>query len=126
LAIAYCTNGVVYPMNDILIGALSIYFNRPYTIPTFKVLPSFAVKTEDLDKYLGVYSSDKIPMKITITKNDATLIAQATGQSSFPLDAIEKDKFKFDPAGINMEFNPDKNEFVLKQAGGSMLFSKEK
>lgn len=120
LALAYCTNGQVYPMNSILIGVLSIYFNKPYSIPTF------SLKTEDLDKYLGVYSSTQIPLKITITKDAATLFAQATGQSSFPLDPAEKDKFKFDPAGIIMEFNPDRNELTLKQGGETVLFTKEK
>jgi hypothetical protein len=86
LAIAYCTNGQVYPMNDILIGVLSIYFNKPYSIPTFTP-PSISLRTEDLDKYLGVYSSTQISLKITITKNNTTLITQATGQSSFPLEA---------------------------------------
>jgi D-alanyl-D-alanine carboxypeptidase len=125
LAVAYCTNGQVYPMNDILIGVLSIYFNKPYSIPTF-IPPSISLRTEDLDKYLGVYSSTQIPLKITITKNNTTLIAQATGQSSIPLEATEKDKFTFDPAGINMEFNPDKNEMTLKQRGETVLFTKEK
>ncbi len=120
LTVAYCTNGQVYPMNNILIGVLSIYYNKPYSIPTF------SLKTEDLDKYLGVYSTTQIPLKITITKNAATLFAQATGQQSFPLDATEKDKFKFDPAGIIMEFNPDKNEMTLKQGGEIVLFTKEK
>ena len=120
LAVAYCTNGQVYPMNNILIGVLSIYFNKPYSIPTFNL------KTEDLDKYLGVYSSTQIPLKITITKNAATLFAQATGQQSFPLDPTEKDKFKFDPAGIIMVFNPDKNEMTLKQGGENVVFTKEK
>lgn len=36
VAIAYCTNGEVYSMNDLLIAALKIYFNKPYTLPTFK------------------------------------------------------------------------------------------
>ncbi len=120
LALAYCSNGQVYPMNYILIGVLSIYFNQPYSIPTF------SLKTEDLDKYLGVYSSIQIPLKITITKNATTLISQAAGQQSFPLDATEKDKFKFDPAGIKVEFNPDKNEMTLKQGGQTVLFTKEK
>lgn len=120
LAVAYCTNGQVYPMNNILIGVLSIYFNKPYSIPTFSLKP------EDLDKYLGVYSTTQIPLKITITRNAATLFAQATGQQSFPLDATEKDKFKFDPAGIIIEFNPDKDEMTLKQGGENVLFTKEK
>src|ERR1041385_6549517 len=119
LSIAYCTNGQVYPMNNILIGILSIYFNTPYSIPTF------SLKTEDLDKYLGVYSTTQIPLKITITKNGATLFSQATEQSSFPLDEAGKDKFKFDPAGIIMEFNPGKNEMTLKQGGQTVVFAKE-
>lgn len=123
LAIAYCTNGMVYPLNDILIGVLSIYFKRDYSIPTFT---SILMKTEELDKYLGVYSSTQLPLKITITKDNIALIAQATGQSSFPLEATEKDKFKFDQAGVVMEFNTDKNEMTMKQNGGVFLFTKDK
>lgn len=122
LAVAYCTNGQVYSFNDILIGVLSIYFNQPYSIPTFKTV---SIREEDLNKYLGIYASTQIPLKITISKSGATLIAQATGQSSFPLEATEKDKFKFDQAGVIMEFNPDKNEMTLKQGGGNFLFTKE-
>jgi len=110
-------------MNDILIGILSIYFNKTYFVPTFN---SLSLRTEDLDKYLGVYSSTQIPLKITITKNSTTLTSQATGQSPFPLEATEKDKFTFHPAGIIMEFNPDKNELTLKQGGETVLFTKEK
>jgi CubicO group peptidase (beta-lactamase class C family) len=123
LAIAYCTNGMVYPMNDLLIGVLSIYFNKDFALPTFKTI---AVKSEELDKYLGVYASSQLPLKITVTKVNEALSAQATGQSAFPLTAFEKDKFKFDQAGIVMEFNPDKNEFLLKQGGGVFTFTKEK
>lgn len=123
LTVAYCTNGLVYPLNDILIGVLSICFNMEYSIPTFNTI---FLKTEDLDKYLGVYSSKQIPLKITITKDNTTLIAQATGQSSFPLEATEKDKFKFDQAGVKMEFNADKNELTMKQGGENFLFTKDK
>ena len=123
LAVSYCTNGQVYPLNEILIGVLSACFNKDYSLPTFNTI---SLKTEDLDKYLGVYSSTQIPLKITITKNNTVLTAQATGQSSFPLDPVEKDKFSFDQAGIKMEFNPLKNEMTLKQGGGIFLFTKEK
>ena len=92
-------------------------------MPTFNTI---AVKTEDLDKYLGVYSSTQVPIKITITKDNTTLIAQGEGQPAFPLDPTEVDKFKFDQAGVKMEFNPAKNEMTLKQGGGSFLFTKEK
>jgi D-alanyl-D-alanine carboxypeptidase len=110
----------VYPMNNILIGILSIYFDKPYSIPTFNL------KTEDLDKYLGVYSSTQIPPKITITKKAVTLFAQVTGGPLFPLDPTEKDKFKSDSFGLTLEFNLDKNELTVKQGDNLLLFTKEK
>jgi CubicO group peptidase (beta-lactamase class C family) len=123
IAVAYCTNGQVYPLNDILIGVLSICFNKDYSIPTFNAV---SLKLADLNKYLGVYASKQISLKITITNDTTTLFAQATGQSMFPLEATEKDKFKFDQANIKMEFDTEKNEMTLKQGGVNYLFRKEK
>jgi hypothetical protein len=97
-----------------------------YSIPDFIPKPAIALKTEELDKYLGEYSSTQIPLKIIFTKDNSTLFAQATGQSAFPLEATEKDKFRFEQAGIEIEFNTDKGEFTLKQGGGSFLFTKAK
>ena len=111
------------PMNDILIGALSIYFGKDYTLPDFK--PSLELKGEDLDQYLGVYSSSSFPLKITISKKDNVLIGQATGQSSFPLEAFELHKFRFDQAMLKLEFILDENKMILKQAGGEFEFTKE-
>lgn len=52
-------------------------------------------------------------------------MAQATGQPAFPLEATEKDKFKFDQAGVVIEFNPIEKTMVLKQGGGQFAFVKE-
>jgi D-alanyl-D-alanine carboxypeptidase len=120
LAVAYCTNGQVYPMNSILTAVLSICFDRPYSIPKFNL------KTEELDKYLGVYASAQIPPKITITKNAITLFAQVTGGPLFPLDPTEEDKFKCEPMGVTIEFNPDKTELTIKEGENGFLFTKEK
>ena len=106
LSIALTSNGMIYENNNIMIAALSSYFNRKFEIPTFN---SIDLKTEDLDKYLGEYSSPKFPLSITVTKENTKLFAQASGQSAFPLDAVEKDKFEFTMAGIKLEFNPIQN-----------------
>jgi D-alanyl-D-alanine carboxypeptidase len=119
---ALTSNGTNYNNNNISIAVISSFYNKPYEIPNFK---TYEVTSEDLDKYLGIYSSNDMPLKITITKKDKTLIAQATGQSSFGLEATEKDKFKFDQAGIVMEFNPTDNKMILKQGGGTFNFAKE-
>lgn len=122
VAIAYCSNGQAMPMNDILIGILSIYFNKPYQIPDFKTVE---LKEEDLKAYLGVYSSPSFPLKITISHQGNKLFAQASGQAPFELEAIDKNKFKFSPAGINMFFDSEKKELTFTQGPGKYTLTKE-
>jgi hypothetical protein len=85
-----------------------------------------SLRAEDLDKYLGIYSNNQIPLKLTISKENLTLTAQAAGQDSFPLEATAEGEFKYYQAGIVLKFNKDKNELTLEQGGGSYLFTKDK
>lgn len=119
---ALLSNGNNYSNNQIAITVLSEVFHKPYNIPEFK---SFAVTTEDLDKYLGTYITDALPLKLTITKKGATLIAQVTGQQQLLLEATDKDVFSFDKAGIVLKFNTEKKTVILEQGGGEYLFTKE-
>jgi D-alanyl-D-alanine carboxypeptidase len=122
LAVALTSNGRTYDNNDIMIAALSAYNNKPFTIPTFKTI---TLKSEDLDPYLGEYSDAGFPMKITITKEDTKLFAQATGQSAFPLEPTEKNNFEFKMAGIKLEFKPNEKQMILKQGGGKFTLTKK-
>src|SRR6058998_1433206 len=49
LAVAYTTNAKVYPVTNIVSGAIDIYYNKPFQIPTFETI---AVSPEVLDKYV--------------------------------------------------------------------------
>jgi D-alanyl-D-alanine carboxypeptidase len=91
-------------------------------IPNFKTVD---LKTEDLEQYLGEYSSPTFPLKITITNDTSKLFAQATGQSAFPLEATEKDCFEFSTAGIKLKFEPAKKEMELNQAGRKFILTKK-
>ena len=122
LAIAYICNGAGYAVNDIMIGALSIYYKMPYIVPSFKKL---VLKSEDLDKYLGVYSSPAFPLKITITKKNNILMAQATGQPAFELDATAPDIFEFASAGLTLDFNAVTGKMTFKQHGATFVLTKE-
>jgi CubicO group peptidase (beta-lactamase class C family) len=122
IAIAYCTNGQVYPMNEIIVGALSAVFDKPYMIPSFTTI---TLSEEALDQYIGVYASPTLPVKLTVTRQEGSLFAQATGQMPFPLEATAMDKFKFDAAGIMIEFDRENNTLTLKQGGGEFTFSRE-
>ena len=122
ISYALVSNGSNFNDNNISIAVLSAVYNKPYEIPAFI---HFSVTSEELDKYLGVYSSNQIALKITITKEGNTLIAQGTGQTAFPLEATGKDKFKFDQAGAEFEFNPNEKTMVLFQGGAQIKFTKE-
>jgi len=122
ISYALISNGININNNDISIAVLSAVYDKPYEIPVFT---TFTLTSEDLDKYLGVYASKQIPLKITISKDGNTLIAQGTGQPAFPLEATDKDKFKFDQAGAKFEFNPTAKTMILFQGGGQINFMKE-
>ena len=122
ISYALVSNGTNMSNNDISIAVLSAVYDKPYEIPVFR---RYNLNSEDLDKYLGVYSSKQIALKITITKDGNTLIAQGTGQPAFPLEATDKDKFKFDQAGAKFEFIPTDKKMILFQGGGRIEFTKE-
>jgi CubicO group peptidase (beta-lactamase class C family) len=122
ISYALTSNGSYMTINDIAIVVLSAVNDKPYEIPAFT---SYNLTSEDLDKYLGVYISKEFPVKITITKNENLLIAQGTGEPSCPLEATDKDKFKFDQAAAKFEFNPTEKTMTLFQSGVQFIFTKE-
>ena len=87
--------------------------------------PGLELRSEDLDKYLGVYSDPGFPLKVTISKQGNLLFGQASGQSSFPLEAYEKDKFKFDQAMLKLDFIPVENKMILRQSGQVFELNRE-
>ena len=121
LAIAYCTNGGTYSFDSVKNAALSIYFNKPFTYPGFK---KTLLKSEVLNKYLGVYSTKQIAFKITISKDNATLIAQGTGQPQFVLEPVAQDRFIIDELGTIFDFDISKKQFVLENGSFEMHFTR--
>jgi len=89
------------------------------------VFNSANVKPEDLDKFLGEYSSAGVPIKITFGKEGNVLVADITGQGKLNLTQTAVNKFEFTEAGAVFEFTPGKNEFVLEQGGGKFTFTKK-
>ncbi|MDP3452906.1 MAG: serine hydrolase domain-containing protein [Bacteroidales bacterium] len=122
ISYAMTSNGTNFNNNLVSLAVLSAIYNKPYEIPEFK---NINLTSEELDRYTGVYSSSQIPLKITITRTNLSLMAQATGQPAFPLEASGDDVFKFEQAGLVLEFNPTENKMLLKQGGGQFLFIKE-
>ena len=122
ISYAATCNGAAINPNDISIAVLSAVYGKEYEIPTFEVR---TLGPEELDLYVGFYTSDQIPLKITVSRNGSTLSAQASGQAAFPLEANGKHHFAFSPAGIVLTFDPAEKTMLLKQGGGSYRFKKE-
>lgn len=122
ISFAMISNGTNMINNDVSIAVLCAVYNLPYEIPVYT---TFNYTSEDLDKYLGVYSSDQVALKITITKDGNTLIAQGSGQPAIPLESVALDKFKLEQAGAKFEFNPAEKTMILFQGGGQMKFTME-
>ncbi|MBC6493039.1 serine hydrolase domain-containing protein [Flavihumibacter stibioxidans] len=122
VTIALSANGDNYNANKVLKALVSSVYNEPYEVPEFKVL---VLSDEELNKYIGVYAAEKMPMKITISKDGNSLKGQAGGQNSFPLEATAKDEFRFDGMGLVITFDLSQNTLVLKQGGKEMSFKRE-
>jgi D-alanyl-D-alanine carboxypeptidase len=120
LAAAICVNASNYNPNELLIGLLSVVFEKDYEFPTFKLIE---VNPEILSQYTGIYAKEGFPLKIEITVKENQLFAQATGQAAFPLDAADESNFKFDAAGIKISFS--ENTLTLKQGGMNIVMTRE-
>lgn len=107
-----------------VLNSRKLLYDEPIEIISF-IPKQYTI--EDLKTYTGVYKNDSIGMEITIAiDGNNRLTGQATGQGAFPLEGYEGHKFKFDPAGISIVFNEDKNSFKIKQGGSITLFVKSK
>ena len=130
VAVAVTANGMNTNFNDILIGILSIYFNIPYEMPDFSA-KEIQLSVEELEKYVGEFSSQQLPLKITLKVDGGVLYGQATGQAAFPLTAFSASEFHFEQAGLVIKFSTDDagtilyNAFELNQGGGKFHYEKQ-
>lgn len=122
-SVAYTANGMKSPINDLMIGVLSIYYGEDFELPEFKKIKM--MRTDELKKYVGVYSADTFPMKITISADNDQLKAQASGQPEFVLEPLGDHKFQFERAGLEMTFDPENESMSFEQRGMQFELTKE-
>jgi D-alanyl-D-alanine carboxypeptidase len=109
LSFAYCTNGIDYPRTDIIEAVLKICFNEQFTLPFTK---DSILQSEDLNKYIGKYSSDQIV--VNCIKNGTKLSLETRGKL-FELEKISTNYFMNAMSGYFFEFFPDKGELLIKE-----------
>lgn len=125
VAISMVTNGMDGNMNELLIGVLSIYFEKEYELPNYTPSDPETEGDEELSKYLGLYSSPDFPLKVDISAKNNSLVARATGQGPINLDPKGEHKFTYEQAQLELEFLPEKNQMILRQAGMEFVLTRE-
>ena len=123
IAFAIITNGNRYELNEVAIAVLDATFGNDFVIPTFS---DYTPAADELSALTGEYTSAQLPIAMTISLVDGVLTAQATGQPSFALEAVEENFFRYLPAGVVMVFNPNDNTLRLEQGGEIYVFSRSK
>lgn len=121
--VSFCGNALKLPRNSIVLTCLEFYSNERKEIPN--VSPKKGVILKEIEAYVGKYSNSTINLNIEISGANGILSAQATGQSKFPLTAIDENTFIFEPAGVKMRFKVDRKSFILEQGGGTFVFTKD-
>lgn len=122
LAIAYCTNGINYPRSDLVENVLKICFNEPFNLP-FSTLT--LLSPNNLDQYLGNYSSSQMPMIITCKKADTQLVFETKGKS-LKLDPIGRNYFMDMVNGYFFRFDPEEGGLEVKETDNVYYFKRTK
>ncbi|MDC0602048.1 beta-lactamase family protein [Aliiglaciecola sp.] len=130
ITITVLSNGVNYNFNDVLIALLSSVYQRSFEIPDFSTQP-VGLSPATLKQHLGTFSSKDLHLDISFTIANKQLFAQATGQGKLPLTPYSQTEFRFDQAGIVIQFDPQSlddgkfNRFILNQGGGKFRYTRD-
>lgn len=122
LAVAYTTNAKIYPVVNIVSGAIDIYYGKEFQIPTFETI---SVSPEVLDKYVGIYSNPDAPVKFTVTRKDTKLFVQAGNETPTMIEATEPDRFQMFGGSVIFEFSTSKKQLIIRRSAGERIFTKE-
>ena len=129
LNVTVLSNALNYNFNDVLIAVLKNMYGLSIDIPDFSAKP-ITLSEKILSSFEGKYASTKVPIKIRFWVENGRLMSQGEGQGALPLTAYSETEFRFDPAGIVINFNKpsasssQSNGFILSQGGGKYEFKR--
>lgn len=119
---ALVSNGMNYNGNDIPLTVLSAVFHKPFDVPELSVIE---LDAQELELYKGLYASADLPFKLEVTNEGGKLLVRATGQNAAEMQATSKHKFRMEKTGTVLEFLPEEQAVLLKQAEQEFRFVKE-
>ena len=121
LAIAYCTNGEVYPKAQILDDIFKICFTLPYTLPSFRPV---TLSASMLNTYIGNYSSDDGNMQVSVANDKGQLVLSTKGQP-FSLVTLSDHEFWNIAFGFFFEFENTGKQLLIKDVDDIYVLHKK-
>lgn len=121
LSIAYCTNGIGYPRDDIINAVIQISNDQNYELPNFSGIRS---SEETLNKFVGNYASSTMPMEVTCAIENGRLIVETQG-TPFETTRISENYFANYQFGYFFEFLPDKRTLLIKETDNVYALKKK-
>ncbi len=116
------SNAENYNLETVNNSLLSIVFKKQFDLPKFN---TYSVASKDLQPYTGTYTSQSSPLIIDISTKNNYLLAQPHGQKIYTMEAIEKNKFLHENAGVTLEFILAENKMIMKQRQQTIIFIKQ-
>lgn len=120
ISIAYCTNGILYPRDDIMKKVSDICLNRTTTIPDFE---TFKTNSEILNQFAGKYFSSSMQISVECKLRKDVLIVTTQGQD-FETKQIDENYFTNLKFGYFFEFNPKRKQLIIKETDNNYLLNK--
>ncbi|MFT6899189.1 MAG: D-alanyl-D-alanine carboxypeptidase, partial [Paraglaciecola sp.] len=124
------SNGVNYNFNDVLIAVLSNNYGKDFKIPDFSAKP-VVLSAKAMDRTVGTFSSKDMPIELSFRIANKQVMYKPAGQSEKSLTAYSETEFRFEPAGIVIQFDPESltdgklNQFVITQSGYKFLYKRK-
>lgn len=125
LAFVQLSNAMAMDFNDNSIAILSSFYGDHFELPKFQ--KTLTLPDEVLKRYVGTYSGEDFPLKLTFRYKDGLLlgVASGPGQSEISLEATSEQEFSYFGAGINLKFSKD-GEVLNFSQGKTFKLNKER
>ena len=113
-----------------LIAVQKTMYGLSIDIPDFSAKP-ITLSEKILSSFEGKFASTQVPIKIRFWVENGRLMGQVAGQGALTLTAYSETEFRFEPAGIVINFDKpsasssQSNGFILSQGGGKYEFKRQ-
>ena len=120
LSIAYCTNGMLFPRDDIIKAVVAICMGENIELPYSN---TDRYRKVNLDGFMGKYESRFMPISVECKKNSTGLVVTTQG-TDFKTEPIKKDYFANEQYGYFFEFLLKRDQLLIKETDNVYILDK--